>query len=406
MVKVKKSHSKKPAPGTTPYELNRSLPNASYLANHSGNPAMDALVPPRKPRWKRVLLTIAIVLGIALVGSGAWVGWKFVSNLAKIYGWNHIGGLLHSTKLKGEDQGRVNILLAGNSADDPGHGGANLTDSIMVVSIDTRNHKAFLLSIPRDLYVNIPDNGYAKINETYPDGESEHFNESGYPAGGMGLLEKVVSAKLGVTIQYYALVDYTALKNAVNAVGGITINIQSSDPRGLYDPSPDLANNYAPLVNLKNGIQTLNGTQALGLARARGDSYRAYGFPRSDFDRTEHQRQIILALKDKATGLGTLSNPVKLGELADSFGSNVKTDFQASETRRLYTVMKSIPNGSITSVGLNNANGQNLLTSYTTRLGQSALVPRAGIDDYSEISAFVQQLVTPPASSNSSSSKQ
>jgi len=216
----------------------------------------------------------------------------------------------------------------------------------------------------------------------------------------------VVSAKLGVTIQYYALVDYTALKNAVNAVGGITINIQSSDPRGLYDPSPDLANNYAPLVNLKNGIQTLNGTQALGLARARGDSYRAYGFPRSDFDRTEHQRQIILALKDKATGLGTLSNPVKLGELADSFGSNVKTDFQASETRRLYTVMKSIPNGSITSVGLNNANGQNLLTSYTTRLGQSALVPRAGIDDYSEISAFVQQLVTPPASSNSSSSKQ
>jgi polyisoprenyl-teichoic acid--peptidoglycan teichoic acid transferase len=378
-----------------PYDFNKSLPNPAY----TGRNAAPLVAPPKKPRWKKALITFVIVLAIGLVGSGGWIGWKFVSNLAKVYGWGNLWGLFHSTKLNGEDQGRVNILLAGNSADDPGHGGANLTDSIMLVSVDTRNHKAFMLSIPRDLYVNIPDNGYAKINEVYPDGESGHFSESGYPTGGMGLLEKVVSDKLQIPIHYYALVDYTALKNAVNAVGGVTVNIQSPDPRGLYDPSPDISNGGGPLVKLGNGQQKLNGVQALGLARSRGDSYYSYGFPRSDFDRTEHQRQILVALKDKASGAGTLSNPVKLGELADSFGNNVQTNLKAGETRRLYTIMKSVPSNKIVSAGFNDADGKNLLTSYTTRLGQSALAPRVGLDDYSEIDAFIQQLTSSGSSS-------
>jgi LCP family protein required for cell wall assembly len=376
-----------------PYELNRSLPNHAYAPNIDDGlePVVSSHGRPGKPRWKKVLITFCIILAVILAGSGAWVGWKFASNLAKIYGWNNLWSLLHSTKLKGEDRGRVNILLAGNSADDPGHGGANLTDSIMLVSIDPKTNKAFLLSIPRDLYVNIPDNGYAKINETYQDGEEDGFSEPGYAKGGMGLLEKVVSESTGQPIDYYALVDYSALKNAVNAVGGVTVNIQSSDPRGLYDPSPDLTTHQA-LVNLPNGLQTLNGQQALGLSRARGDSYRAYGFPQSDFDRTEHQRQILIALKDKASGLGTLSNPVKLGELADSLGDNVHTDLKGGETRRLYTIMKQIQNSNIKSAGLNDANGEDLLDSYTTRSGQSALVPRAGIDNYDEIQAFISSL--------------
>jgi LCP family protein required for cell wall assembly len=374
-----------------PYDFNKALPNPAYSGTRGAAPLLDTK--PKKPRWKKALITFFILVAVILVGSGGWLGWKFVSNLAKVYGWNNLWSLLHSTKLKGEDQGRVNILLAGNSADDPGHGGANLTDSIMVVSIDTRTHKAFMLSIPRDLYVNIPDNGYAKINEVYPDGESDHFSEAGYPSGGMGLLEKVVSDKLQIPIHYYALVDYTALKNAVNAVGGITLNIQSSDPRGLYDPSPDISNGGGALVKLGNGSQKLNGVQALGLARSRGDSYYSYGFPRSDFDRTEHQRQILVALKDRASSAGTLSNPVKLGELADSFGNNVHTDLKAGETRRLYTIMKAIPSNQITSAGFNDASGKNLLTSYTTRFGQSALVPRLGVDDYSEIDSYVQQLM-------------
>jgi LCP family protein required for cell wall assembly len=294
-------------------------------------------------------------------------------------------------------------LLAGNSADDPGHGGGDLTDSIMIMSINTNDNTAFLLSVPRDLYVNIPDHGYAKINETYQDGEQDNFSESGYADGGMGLLEKTISQNFGISFQYYALVNYSALREAVNAVGGITVNIQSSDPRGLYDPSRDLTTGQA-LVNLSNGTHTLNGQQALALARARGDSYGSYGYGRSDYTRTENQRMILIALKDKVASSGTLANPIKLGELFDSLGNNVKTDMKLAEVKRLYTVTKKIPNSDITSASLNNGTDVLLLTNYTNRYGQSTLIPKAGIDDYSEIQQYVQNLIANGTKTSSDSS--
>ncbi len=275
----------------------------------------------------------------------------------------------------------------------------------MLLSLNTKTHTAFMLSIPRDLYVAIPGEGYGKINEVYEDGEADHFSESGYPAGGMGLLEKVVSEDFGIAINYYGLVNYAAVRQSVDAVGGISINIQSNDPRGVYDPSPDLSNNYKPLVNLKNGIQTLNGVQALGLSRARGDSYRAYGYPQSDFTRTAYQRQILLALKNKAFSAGILANPVKLGNLFDSIGDNIKTDLTLGDARRFYTLTKDIPDSSVISASLNNADGKNLLVSYTTNSGQSALIPAVGLDDYSDIQAYAQTLYTPPTTTNTSGSK-
>ena len=338
---------------------------------------------------KRVVVTLAV---LALV-VGGWLGGKFAYNAHKLFGGN-ILGVLSSTKLKGEDKGRVNILLAGNSADDPGHNGANLTDSIMIMSIDTRAHKAFLLSVPRDLWVNIPHEGHAKINETYVDGKNDNFSEDGYPAGGMGLLEKVISENFGIPINYYALINYDALRQAVDAVGGIDYTVKSTDPRGLYDPNTDYKTG-GPLVKLTNGVHHLNGEQALDLARARGDSYRAYGFPGSDFDRTQHQRELMLALKTKAVSAGVLANPAKLSSLTDAVGNNVTTDFSLSEVHRLYDVVKQIDSSNVKSLSLNNVDGSSLLASYTSRSGQSALIPARGADDFSDIKRFVRRQTSP-----------
>lgn len=337
---------------------------------------------------KRVVLLILLLILV----TGGWVGTKFLTNVTKIFGGN-VFSILTVSKLKGEDTGRVNILLAGNSADDPGHDGANLTDSIMVVSINVKDKSAYMVSVPRDLWVNIPGYGHAKINEAYVDGQAGHFSQPGYPDGGMGLLEEVVQQNLGIPINYYALVDYNALRDAVDAVGGVDIDIHSSDPRGLYDPSIDWTT-HGPLVKLSNGVHHLNGEQALDLARARGDAYGSYGFPQSDFDRTNHQRQLILALKSKALSAGVLANPVTLGNLFDSFGKNVATDFTLSEVRRLYDIGKDLNNNNIQSIGLNNANGVNLLASYATPTHQSALIPAAGIDDFSQIQEFMHRLTS------------
>lgn len=377
--------------------LGTTLPSP-YYAHAMPAAASAKPVQPVRLGWKvwfkRFLLAL-LALGLL---AGIFIGGKFLINAGKAFDGN-LFGLFRNDKLRGEDEGRVNILLAGNSSDDQGHSGAELTDSLMVVSIDTKNDTAFMMSIPRDLYVDIPGNGYAKINEVYADGEKEKFSETGYPDGGMGLLSKVVSQNFGLELHYYSLVNYTAFREAVDAVGGIEVNIQSSDQRGLYDPSRDWTKPYrAPLVKLPNGLNHLDGQEALNLARARGNAAGSYGYAQSDFTRTTNQRLMMVALKEKAATAGVVANPVRIASLLDSFGNNVTTDFKTNEVRRLYDISKKIPGDKITSVGLNDVDGKNLLMSYRTRSGQSALVPAAGLDDYSDIQAYLNELMAPPPS--------
>ncbi|HVX48336.1 MAG TPA: LCP family protein [Candidatus Saccharimonadales bacterium] len=338
-----------------------------------------------RKRIKRAIIIIVILIAL----TGLFVLGKFLYNAHKLFGGS-IFGAFKTTHLRGEDRGRVNILLAGNSADDPGHEGGTLTDSIMIVSLDTRNHTAFLMSIPRDLWVDIPGGGHQKINAAYSVGQADNFSQAGYPKGGMGLLEKVVESNFDVPIDYYALVNYSALRDSVNAVGGINFTVHSDDPRGLYDPSIDYKTN-GPLVNLSNGTHKLNGEQARDLARARGDAYGAYGFGESDFQRTQDQRELLISLKNKAFTPGVIANPAKLTSLFDAVGSNVKTDFKLPEVRRLYDLTKQVNSKNIKSLSLNDANGKNLLTSYTTADGESALIPAAGMDDFGDIQAFLHQ---------------
>ncbi|HEX8182158.1 MAG TPA: LCP family protein [Candidatus Saccharimonadales bacterium] len=379
-----------PPLGTT---LSSYAPNAYGDASRSQS-AVAQEAPKRN--WKKIIKRTFIVLFIVALLAGGYVGSKVLMNAGKSLGGN-LFGLLQTDKLKGEDTGRVNILLAGNSADDVGHSGGDLTDSIMIVSIDTKNNTAFMLSVPRDLWVAIPDHGYGKINSAYVFGKADNFSEPDYPAGGMGLLEKIIERDFEIDINYYALVNYTALRDAVNSVGGIDVTIASTDPRGLYDPSRDYSKpTRAPLVKLTNGVHSLDGQEALNLARARGDAYGAYGY-NADYTRTANQRLMLTALKDKATSAGVTSNPIKIGSLLDSFGNNVLTDFQTNEVRRLASISKAIPSASIKSASLNDVNGKNLLTSYRSANGQSALIPATGVDDYTDITAYLTTLMTPPA---------
>jgi len=367
--------------------VGKTLPNYQYDPRDKHKLPGPTVV--KKSRFGKITpKRTAIAFFVCLMLVGGFLTAKFLWNAQKIFGASVLS-VLDNTKLKGEDKGRVNILLAGNSADDVGHDGGELTDSIMLMSVDTKNNKAFLMSIPRDLYVDIDDNGHSKINSAYVYGKQDKFKENGYPEGGMGLLEKTVEDNLGIDINYYALVNYKALRQAVDAVGGIDFTVKSEDPRGLYDPNIDWTTKK-PLVKLSNGKHHLSGQQALNLSRARGDSYRSYGFAASDFDRTENQRQIMIALKNKATTPGVIANPAKVASLADAVGSNVKTDFKPNELKRLYDLTKKIPSNQITSVGLNDADGKNLLEGYNAS-GQSALIPAAGLDDFSDIQAFMKR---------------
>lgn len=375
------------------YQVSRSLPdlrNGQPPGRPAGRrPATKALKKAKKPasRRRKIIKRTLLVLLLALLLIGGWLGYKAYINGNKFGG---LWSLFDNSKLKGEDRGHINILLAGDSSDDPGHQGAKLTDSIMLISINPQNKTAFLVSIPRDLYVNIPGYGYAKINEAYQRGEDEGFNEAGYAPGGMGLLQKTVSQKFDIPIDYYALINYTAFKDAVNAVGGVDITIDSGNRYGIYDP-------YANL-KLPNGRVHLDGQTALNLSRARGAGPGSYGVA-SDYDRTTYQRNILLAIKDKATSTGVLANPIKLGNLLDAGGKNVKTDLTLGNLRRLNNLTQGMDTNNIKSVGLDEYNGVRYVVGYTAPGGLSTQIPAAGLNNYTQIQALIKELLnSQPAS--------
>jgi LCP family protein required for cell wall assembly len=334
---------------------------------------------------RKRLQRAAIFAVLGILGLSGWYGFNLYRNAAKVTRQSNPIALVSSlsnTTLKSINGG-TNILLAGYSADDSGHNGAELTDSVMIISINQATKAATVISVPRDLYVNIPGYGYAKINEAYVDGENENFAEDGYADGGMGLLEKTIEQTLGVHSNYQALINYEAFKDMVDAAGGVTVTIDSTDPRGLYDPYTNL--------KLPNGSVTLTGQEALDLARARGDGPGSYGFPEGDFTRTQHQQQILLALKDKITGSQNLSS---VSSLMNAVGNNVRTDLGLSELRTLFNFANDLNNTNIKMVTLNDINGEDELTGYTTMTGQSALVPAAGVDDYSDLQAAIDNLLS------------
>ncbi len=323
-----------------------------------------------RPSRKTVKRLILILLALILIGAG-YFAYKFFVNSGKVFKGNVLSAIFSEGKpLKTDENGRSNILLFGTSEDDPGHEGASLTDSIMVLSVNQKKKDAFMVSIPRDLrvkYGKACNSGYqGKVNELYACYRG--YNPPGNEAAGQDALRKKTGEVLGLDVQYAVHVNYTVLRQAVAAVGGITVTIESRDPRGQMDSNFDWKCGVGRLsraevikrcppnghfIDYPNGPAQLDAEHALYLAQARGDRAPTYGFEQSNFDREKNQRKIIVALKDKATSAGVLANPVAVNNLLDALGDNVKTNFEADEVKTLIKLGREISSNNIRSLELN-----------------------------------------------------
>ncbi|HTE21910.1 MAG TPA: LCP family protein [Candidatus Limnocylindria bacterium] len=367
-----------------------AITTTSYQPAKFTTPDVDEAPPGKKRKiWKRLLILLFLVPFIFLAVVAAWDFRNFSGASKKLFGTNNAWKVLLTDELQATADGRVNILLVGYSVDDPGHAGALLTDSVLILSLDKDSHTGYMLSVPRDLYVTIPDYGAAKVNEAYQAGETMKFRGTDYPRGGMGLLEKVISDNLDIELHYYALINYTAVKEVVDALDGVSVTIKSPDPRGIYDPN--FPREQGGKLKLSNGTHTIDGQTALRLTRARGSTYGSYGFPLSDFNRTQNQQQVFGAIKNELDWKLIL-DPRTNGKIFDAAGNNVKTDIQIGEVLPLYRLFTSVPEDKLQPVTLRDINGKNLLASYTTPTGQSALIPAAGIQNFSQIQAAIKKL--------------
>lgn len=345
-------------------------------------PGMDAQphTPRRvaeRPRRRTLRWTIGILGVITLVLGGLVAGVMFLASNALNQATSGRGGspvgVFVPLPLSNEDSGLVNVLIAGNSYDDPQHGGAALTDSIMVATINVRTNRTSLLSIPRDLWVD--HNGrQSKINAVYV--------YAGAGDAGMTALSTVVERVTGLHIDQHVLVGYQAVRDIVDAVGGVDVFIDSPDPRGIADVG----------IKLPNGPAHLNGEQALRLARARnsdGTGPTIYGLPGGDFDRQANQRMLVSAVVQKARSTPALANPAAVLAIFDTIGKNVHTDLNASQLRRFYDLIKDGPAQSVSLRG----DGPSLLVGYRGPDGSDALVPAAGQYEYGPIREYVQRVV-------------
>lgn len=340
---------------------------------------------------KRIILAI---IALALVGA-IFVGVKFLMAGGSIFKGNLLG-LVQSQPLKQDANGRSNIVVFGTSEDDEGgnHPGAWLTDSIMIISLDQSNNNAYTFSIPRDLWVSYDQAcvaGYeGRINALYQCYSNDGKNEK----AGTDAMRKALKTVTGLDIQYYVHVNYSVVRDVVDAVGGVDVDIQS-DPvsvGGILDRNFDWKCNYTCYyVKYDNGVHHLDGEHALALARARGDNngQLTYGLSRSNYDREINQQKIAVALKEKALSVGTLTNIGKVTSLLDALGKNLRTNFDTSEIRTLMRLGQDIPTESITRVALVDAEP----AIFTNDSVNGASIVRAvdGFNVYDSIIAYLKR---------------
>ncbi|MFK7780642.1 MAG: LCP family protein [Candidatus Gracilibacteria bacterium] len=239
-------------------------------------------------------------------------------------------------KLKAEN--KINILVVGRGGGS--HDAPNLTDTIILASINTKIKTISMLSIPRDFYVNYPGKDKdGKINGLY----AKYKFESSSAKTGMEILKKKVSEITGEEIDYFINVDFNGFIDIIDTIGGIEIEIPTHFIDNEY---PDGNWGYKTLV-FKKGTWIFDGDNALKYARSRHST--------SDFDRSMRQQQVIKAIKDKLSGSYFLTSPLKVKELYDVFVNRVYTDLKLSTIIKLAYQLNSTTDFKVISSNLNDS---------------------------------------------------
>jgi LCP family protein required for cell wall assembly len=250
---------------------------------------------------------------------------------------------------------RVTVLVLGidERCDEVG---PTRTDTMMVFSVDPVEKTAAMLSIPRDLWVEIPGFGVDKINQAHFLGELYE-----YPEGGPGLAVDTVEAALGIEIDHYLTVNFEAFVQAVDKIGGIQVVV----PETINDPSyPNNCYGYDPFF-IQAGNHEMDGQTALKYARTRA----TFG---GDVDRAGRQQQVVMAVRNRVLRLDMIPQ-LLLGapEFWSILQQNVRTDLTLDEIVQLALLTKDIPDGNIRSAVID----YDYVYNQVTPGGQAVLVP-------------------------------
>ena len=291
---------------------------------------------------------------------------------------------------------RVTVLLLGFGG--AGHDGGYLTDTLQVMSFDPKTGAVTLISVPRDLWIQVPSyqgrGGYwGRINEAYTIGMGQvdrsdmNVPYAKHDAGGQQAM-KAVSQVLGIQIDYWISMDFVGFRRFIDAIGGVDVNVERAftDTEYPNNDDADVDPSYRT-VHFDAGLQHMDGETAITFARSRHAPEDG-----SDFGRSRRQQLLMEAVKDKVVSVETIPKLFGIfdaleGHLRMSFSFNEAKDLlgwgqEQARAKRQFT----ITTGSI--------DANNLVNGATSSGGASILLPRAGQGNYNAIHAWVQELLS------------
>ena len=342
----------------------------------------------KKISKKRKVITItALIIVLLLIGGILWLVFWGNDIIAKITGGRgNVFDLFTFVEekydpLKADANGRTNILAFGTggydmSGEEGGgvHDGAQLTDSIMLISLNQETGDVAMISLPRDLKGPSTCTSTGKINEVYwCNGGGGNASIAEEDKAASALMEDIGSI-LGVDIQYYAHLNWGSLASIVDILGGVTV-VLDEDISDYY---------YTKAVYEAGKPYTINGAEAVGLARAR------HGTSGGDFSRGASQQKIIIGIKNKI-----LEKRLSLGDilgLVNTLGDNLRTNFSVSELKTVAHMPEILDFDVMRQISLY----PDYMTTGSLN-GISYVLPKAGAGNYTTIKAFIaKQLSSDP----------
>ena len=280
----------------------------------------------------------------------------------------------------------TNALLIGIDTRTDNSGLQN-TDTIIFVSYNHDKHEVVMISIPRDFFVEVPEQGrYTKINSIYAIGERI---EEGL---GLDYLTMVVEEITNKEIQYYGMVNVAGFVDMIDTVDGIEVDVENSFTDYRYPVEG--AEYKHQTVSFTKGLQTMDGKTALRFVRSRMSNTAQEG---SDFARARRQQRVILALRDKVFSTETLLNPQKVLSSLSVFEKNISySDFTNEELQAAIKIFKKDDLKTYSFVLDPSIARFELITDKGLTLDAYAIGPKKGLSKYEEIHKFLNLVFEKP----------
>lgn len=328
-------------------------------------------------------ITIFLIVSFVLFSNQILISRDSDSFIYKIPIIGQIKHLVESSdkKLKNEDTGRVNILLLGMGG--RVHQGGLLTDTIMLASLELKEKKVALLSIPRDMSIPVENSGWRKINNINAYAE---VKEEG--SGGLAISQAIADIS-DIPIDYYIRLDFQGFINIIDRLGGIKVYVENtiddySYPVAGREEDPDWESRFEHLYIAK-GWQEMDGELALKYARSR----HTPGVEGSDFARARRQQKVIQAAKDKLFKTNFLFKPKLITDIINELNKHVSTNLKVWEMIKIWNLFKDIKKENIVAKVLDNS-PSGLLYNIINEQGSYVLLPRSG--DFEEIKYFIHNI--------------